>query len=72
MKLVLLLTNISNYLENRYSLLCSNGTLALHLALLSIGIEKDDEVHLVINEQVCVEVKVALEIGIIISSNFLP
>ena len=36
--------NISNYLENRYSLLCSNGTLALHLALLSIGIEKDDEV----------------------------
>ena len=37
-----------------------------------MSIEKDDEVHLVINEQVCVEVKVALEIGIIISSNFLP
>jgi len=35
---------ISNYLGNKYSLLCSNGTVALHLALLSIGIEKGDEV----------------------------
>tara|TARA_B110000003_G_C16653922_1_gene535576 strand:+ start:4306 stop:5394 length:1089 start_codon:yes stop_codon:yes gene_type:complete len=35
---------ISNYLGNKYSLLCSNGTVALHLALLSLGIEKDDEV----------------------------
>lgn len=36
--------NFSNYLSTKYSLTCSNGTTALHLALLSLGIGPGDEI----------------------------
>jgi perosamine synthetase len=36
--------SFSNYCETRYGVSCSNGTVAIHLALLSLGIGDGDEV----------------------------
>ena len=33
---------ITNYLKCKYSFVCSSGTAAIHLAMLSIGLKKDD------------------------------
>ncbi|MEW6042550.1 MAG: DegT/DnrJ/EryC1/StrS family aminotransferase, partial [Elusimicrobiota bacterium] len=37
-------TNFSKFIGNRYSLTCSSGTSAIHLALLSTGIKENDEI----------------------------
>ncbi len=34
--------NFKKYLDSKYALVCSSGTAALHLSLLSIGIKKND------------------------------
>lgn len=34
----------SNFVKTRYASTCSNGTVALHLALLAAGVKKEDEV----------------------------
>jgi len=36
--------NFSNYCDSKYGVAVSNGTVALHLALITLGIGKDDEV----------------------------
>ena len=38
--------SFSEYIGTKYAISCSSGTTALHLALLSLGIKKDDEVIL--------------------------
>jgi len=38
--------SVSNYVGTKYAISCSSGTTALHLALLSLGIKKGDEVIL--------------------------
>ena len=35
---------INSYLKIKYSFPCSSGTSALHLALLSVGVKKNDEI----------------------------
>ena len=33
---------LQNYLKSKYSYVCSSGTSAIHLALLSVGLKKND------------------------------
>ncbi len=37
-------TNFANFIGSKYSVSCSNGTTALHLAVKALGIGRDDEV----------------------------
>jgi perosamine synthetase len=41
---ILLERNFSKILKKKYVLSCSNGTLALHMTLMSLGIKKNDEI----------------------------
>ena len=36
--------NLSNYIKCKYSFACSSGTAAIHLAMLSIGLKKNDNI----------------------------
>ncbi|WP_393925309.1 DegT/DnrJ/EryC1/StrS family aminotransferase, partial [Campylobacter lari] len=36
--------NLKNYVGSKYALTCSNGTSALILSLMALGIQKDDEI----------------------------
>ena len=38
--------SVANYIGKKYGIAVTNGTAAVHLALLAIGIDKDDEVIL--------------------------